>query len=274
MKPPDARINAVALPVAGGAGNAGSRLIDLRRTRISDAVPAGQKTVGGSNTGTGRTTEGHRNGRIQRHAIDRNHADVAHTAGGAGGRERAAPVLSVASVNRIVCPIPIVAPPTGLAPSVGVLIVRDGEVVGAIATAAPRPRTRTRALAVLGRAGGVAMASATVTREPAWPRRPARPSCCPAAPTPSSTCSVTRGSRWSAVEWRYADARVAGDRLRRGRGARRPAGPGTVPNRTYDVVPHAEAADYDDSDWRTLSPARRAAARRRPRVLQLVSDRP
>src|ERR671924_1619775 len=33
-----------------------------------------------------------------------------------------------------------------------------------------------------------------------------------------------------------------------------PLGPGTVPNRTYDVVPHAEAADYDDSSWRALRP--------------------
>src|SRR5207253_3733667 len=30
--------------------------------------------------------------------------------------------------------------------------------------------------------------------------------------------------------------------------------PGTAPTRTYDVVPHAEALDYDDSQWRTLSP--------------------
>src|SRR5204862_867888 len=31
-------------------------------------------------------------------------------------------------------------------------------------------------------------------------------------------------------------------------------GPGTVPNRTYDVVPHAEATDFDDSGWRVLAP--------------------
>src|SRR4051812_941966 len=52
--------------------------------------------------------------------------------------------------------------------------------------------------------------------------------------------------------WRYADAGL------------RPAefvevadhlGPGTVPNRTYDVQPHAEGADYDDSGWRRLEPA-------------------
>jgi gluconolactonase len=33
-----------------------------------------------------------------------------------------------------------------------------------------------------------------------------------------------------------------------------PLGPGDVPNRTYDLVPHAEAADFDDASWRTLAP--------------------
>jgi gluconolactonase len=31
-------------------------------------------------------------------------------------------------------------------------------------------------------------------------------------------------------------------------------GPGSVPNRTYDVVPHAESVDFDDSSWRVLEP--------------------
>ena len=31
-------------------------------------------------------------------------------------------------------------------------------------------------------------------------------------------------------------------------------GPSGKPNRTYDVEPHAEAADFDDSDWRELDP--------------------
>ena len=52
--------------------------------------------------------------------------------------------------------------------------------------------------------------------------------------------------------WRYADARIeeigfvdVGDDL----------GPGTTPNRTYDVVPHAQAPDFDDSAWRILAPS-------------------
>jgi gluconolactonase len=52
-------------------------------------------------------------------------------------------------------------------------------------------------------------------------------------------------------EWRYSDASIAevgfvevGDDL----------GPGSRPNRTYEVVPAAGAADFDDSHWRRLEP--------------------
>jgi gluconolactonase len=52
-------------------------------------------------------------------------------------------------------------------------------------------------------------------------------------------------------QWRYSDARIAdvgfvevADHL----------GPGDVPNTTYEVLPHAEGADYDDSEWRVLAP--------------------
>ena len=56
--------------------------------------------------------------------------------------------------------------------------------------------------------------------------------------------------------WRYADAQVEEVSFVRlaGPGAADPLGPGDVPNRTYDVVPHAHAADYDDSGWEVLSP--------------------
>jgi gluconolactonase len=53
-------------------------------------------------------------------------------------------------------------------------------------------------------------------------------------------------------QWRYSDAQVeeidfvaVGSDL----------GPSGPPNRTYDVVPHAEAPDFDDSGWRRLAPA-------------------
>jgi gluconolactonase len=58
-------------------------------------------------------------------------------------------------------------------------------------------------------------------------------------------------------EWRYSDARVEEiDFVAVGTdGDPDPLGPGTKPNRTHDVVPHAEAADFDDSGWETLAPA-------------------
>lgn len=59
------------------------------------------------------------------------------------------------------------------------------------------------------------------------------------------------GLRMVGGEWRCADARVeeidftyVADHL----------GPGDSPSRTYDVVPHAEGVDFDDSAWRVLSP--------------------
>ncbi len=52
-------------------------------------------------------------------------------------------------------------------------------------------------------------------------------------------------------QWRYSDAEVretaftaVADHL----------GPGDVPISTYEVLPHAQAADYDDSSWRLLEP--------------------
>jgi gluconolactonase len=55
-------------------------------------------------------------------------------------------------------------------------------------------------------------------------------------------------------EWRYADASVVSTEFVEVGHPDDPLGPGLVPNRTFDVVPHADAADYDDSDWRPLAP--------------------
>ena len=54
--------------------------------------------------------------------------------------------------------------------------------------------------------------------------------------------------------WRYSDARVEEIDFVEVGSTADPLGPGDVPNRTYDVVPHAEAVDFDDSGWRTLAP--------------------
>ena len=56
-------------------------------------------------------------------------------------------------------------------------------------------------------------------------------------------------------QWRYADARVEEIQFVEVGHPDDPLGPGLVPNRTYDVTPHAEAADFDDSGWRALAPA-------------------
>jgi gluconolactonase len=54
--------------------------------------------------------------------------------------------------------------------------------------------------------------------------------------------------------WRYSDAKVVEIDFVEVGSAADPLGPGERPNRTYDVVPHAEALDYDDSGWATLEP--------------------
>jgi gluconolactonase len=56
-------------------------------------------------------------------------------------------------------------------------------------------------------------------------------------------------------QWRYADAHVEEIDFVEHGSPEDPLGPGTIPNRTYDVVPHAEATDFDDSEWRLLTPA-------------------
>jgi len=63
------------------------------------------------------------------------------------------------------------------------------------------------------------------------------------------------GAALVGAHWRYSDARVEEiDFVDVGSDAD-PLGPGDRPNRTFDVVPHAGAIDFDDSAWRALSPA-------------------
>jgi gluconolactonase len=53
-------------------------------------------------------------------------------------------------------------------------------------------------------------------------------------------------------QWRYSDARIV-EVDHHGPGPDlRPSGPA---NRTHDIVPHAGAADFDDTTWQTISPA-------------------
>jgi len=55
-------------------------------------------------------------------------------------------------------------------------------------------------------------------------------------------------------QWRYSDATIEEVEFVELGSPDDPLGPGTVPNRTYDITPHAEAADFDDSSWRALRP--------------------
>jgi gluconolactonase len=58
------------------------------------------------------------------------------------------------------------------------------------------------------------------------------------------------------AQWRYSDARVSEIDFVElaGPGTPDPLGPGRVPNRTYDIEPHAEAIDFDDAGWTQLAP--------------------
>lgn len=52
-------------------------------------------------------------------------------------------------------------------------------------------------------------------------------------------------------QWRYRDARIVEVEHRSPGPDLRPSGP---PNRTYDITPHAGAADFDDASWEGIAP--------------------
>lgn len=62
--------------------------------------------------------------------------------------------------------------------------------------------------------------------------------------------------------WRYSDARIVETAFNAPGPDLRPSGP---PNKTFDIAPHAHAADFDDSRWEALDPttleARRSTGR-------------
>ena len=88
-------------------------------------------------------------------------------------------------------------------------------------------------------------------------RLPGPPELLPGRPDAVVDLQTDAGAALVGAQWRYSDARVeeidfvavGGD------GAADPLGPGDAPNRTYDVVPHAEGVDFDDSGWERLAPA-------------------
>ena len=82
-------------------------------------------------------------------------------------------------------------------------------------------------------------------------RLPGPPDLLPGRPDAVVDLQTAEGVALVAGEWRYSDAsiveagfyEVAPD-----------LGPGGEPNQTYDVAPHAEGVDFDDSTWRSLDP--------------------
>jgi gluconolactonase len=88
-------------------------------------------------------------------------------------------------------------------------------------------------------------------------RVPGPPELLPGRPDAIVDLQTADGAALVGGQWRYVDARVEEIDFVElaGSGAPDPLGPGSVPNRTYDVVPHAQAVDFDDSQWQRLAPA-------------------
>jgi gluconolactonase len=86
-------------------------------------------------------------------------------------------------------------------------------------------------------------------------RLPGPPELLPGRPDAIVDLQSDEGAALVGGQWRYSDARVAEIGFVEVGSPADPLGPGDVPNRTYDVVPHAEAADFDDSGWQALAPA-------------------
>lgn len=81
---------------------------------------------------------------------------------------------------------------------------------------------------------------------------PGPPELLPGLPDAVIDLQTEAGIRLIQGQWRYHDAAIAEiDSV----GVGPDLGPSGSPNRTYDIVPHAEAIDFDDTQWEPLSPA-------------------
>src|SRR3954447_6157854 len=94
------------------------------------------------------------------------------------------------------------------------------------------------------------MAATEALRAPAGPL-PGPGELLPGLPDAVVDLQTADGAKLAGARWRYADAHVKEIDFVE---VADPLGPGDVANRTYDVVPHAEGADFDDSGWRVLAP--------------------
>jgi gluconolactonase len=95
------------------------------------------------------------------------------------------------------------------------------------------------------------VATATAPAFDTAARLPGPPELLPGRPDAVVDLQTAAGAALVRGEWRYSDARVAGiDFVHVGDGL----GPTGAPSRTYDVLPHAEAPEFDVSGWRVLAP--------------------
>jgi gluconolactonase len=85
-------------------------------------------------------------------------------------------------------------------------------------------------------------------------RLPGPPELIPGRPDAVVDLQTDTGAELVGATWLYSDARVEEIEFVELGSPEDPLGPGNLPNRTYDVVPHAEARGYDDSGWRVLRP--------------------
>ncbi|MGH9036838.1 MAG: SMP-30/gluconolactonase/LRE family protein [Acidimicrobiia bacterium] len=91
-----------------------------------------------------------------------------------------------------------------------------------------------------------------MSARPCAARLPGPPELLPGLPDAVVDLQTEEGVALVGAEWRYSDAEVTGiDFVDVGPDL----GPSGPANRTFDVVPHAEGADFDDSTWKVLSPA-------------------
>jgi gluconolactonase len=94
---------------------------------------------------------------------------------------------------------------------------------------------------------------ATAVTSPAI-RPPGPPELLPGRPDAIVDLQTEDGIALVGGQWRYSDARVDEVEFVGLGSPEDPLGPGTVPNRTYEVVPHAQAPDFDDCSWEVLAP--------------------
>src|SRR5215218_1287503 len=83
---------------------------------------------------------------------------------------------------------------------------------------------------------------------------PGPPELPPGKPDAVVDLQTAEGAALVGGEWRYSDCTVQEIDFVAVGAPDDPLGPGGPPDRTYDVLPHAEGIDFDDSAWRLLAP--------------------